>query len=102
MEEKVDKVEEAREKLESMTNVFGCRENLEQLAYKMASMHRTLIQSFASGFVVPFVYALAKMKRDGRFDDRDKAACEACDEMWSAIEKKYDIKEADDFRLPCI
>ena len=33
--EKVDKVEQAREVLESLTNRFGCRQDLEDLAMKM-------------------------------------------------------------------
>ena len=75
--EKVDKVEQAREILESLTNRFGCRQDLEDLAMKMASMHRTLVQSFTGGFIIPFVRELARMKRAERFDGRNAAACES-------------------------
>ena len=93
--EKVDNVEQAREILESITNRFGCRQDLEDLAMKMASMHRTLVQSFTGGFIIPFVRELARMKRAERFDARNASACEACLAMCEALEKKYDIKEGD-------
>lgn len=93
--EKVNKVEQAREILESLTNRFGSRQDLEDLAMKMASMHRTLVQSFTGEFIIPFVRELARMKRSERFDERNAAACEACLCMCEAIEKKYDIKEGD-------
>ena len=93
--DKVDKVEQAREVLESLTNRFGCRQDLEDLAMKMTSMHRTLVQSFTGGFIIPFVRELARMKRADRFDGRNASACEACLAMCEALEKKYDIKEGD-------
>ena len=93
--DKVDKVEQAREILESLTNRFGCRQDLEDLAMKMTSMHRTLVQSFTGGFIIPFVRELARMKRAERFDGRNAAACEACLCMCEAIEKKYEVKEGD-------
>lgn len=96
------KVENARQVLEDMTNVFGCRKDLEDLANKMAYMHRTLVQSFTSGFVIPFVRELARMKRNDRFDGRNQTACEACLAMCEALEAKYGIGESDDFALPCI
>lgn len=100
--ENESKVENARKILEDMTNVFGCRTDLEALANKMAYMHRTLVQSFTSGFIIPFVRELAHMKRNGRFDGRNQSACEACLSMCEALEAKYEIGEADDFSLPCI
>lgn len=93
--EKVDKVDDARMRLEDLTNRFGCRKDLERLAISMASMHRTLVQSFTGGFVVPFVRELARMKRAERFDARNEEACKACLCMCEAIEKKYDVKEGD-------
>lgn len=93
--DKVDKIEQAREVLESLTNRFGCRQDLEDLAMKMTSMHRTLVQSFTGGFIIPFVRELARMKRADRFDGRNASACEACLAMCEALEKKYDIKEGD-------
>jgi len=102
MKELEEKVEKAREALEDMTNVYGSRHGLGLLANKMASMHRTLVQSFTGGFVIPFVRELARMKRDGRFDVRDNAACEACLAMAEALESKYDIGELDELSFPCI
>lgn len=101
-EDKVDKVEDARERLEALTNRFGCREDLEQLAMKMAAMHRTLVQSFTGGFVIPFVRELARMKRAGRFDDRNEGACNACLIMCEALEKEYGICEGDEFAFPLV
>lgn len=100
--ENEEKVERARETLEDMTNNYGCRTDLEALANRMARMHRTLVQSFTSGFIIPFVRELAHMKRNDRFDGRNKAACEACLAMCEALEAKYEIGESDDFALPCI
>lgn len=97
-----DKVAEAASILENMTNVYGCHDSLASLANRMATMHKTLVQSFTSGFVIPFVRELAKMHRVGCEDDRNKAAAEACDEMCKALELKYDIGEADEIRLPLI
>ena len=100
--EKVDNVEQAREVLESLTNRFGCRQDLEDLAMKMTSMHRTLVQSFTGGFIIPFVRELARMKRAERFDARNEEACNACLSMCEALEAKYDIKEGDPLRFAMI
>lgn len=100
--EKVDNVEQAREVLESLTNRFGCRQDLEDLAMKMTSMHRTLVQSFTGGFVIPFVRELARMKRADRFDARNEAACKACLLMCEALEKEYGICEGDEFAFPMV
>lgn len=101
-EESEKKVEELAMALEDMTNVFGCHDSLEALANKMTTMHRTLVQSFTSGFVIPFVREMARMHRNGRIDARNQATAEACDTMCEALELKYDIGEADDLRFPCI
>ena len=94
--DKVDNVDHARKILESLTNRFGCEKDLEDLAMKMAYMHRTLVQSFTGGFIIPFVRELARMKRAGRFDGRNEAACKACLIMCDALEKEYGIGEGDD------
>ena len=100
--EEVDKVDEAREKLESITNRFGSGKDLERLALKMAAKHRTLVQSFTGGFVIPFVRELARMKRAGRFDGRNEAACKACFLMCDALEKEYGIGEGEEFAFPMV
>lgn len=102
MADNEDRVEAARALLEKMTNVFGSRADLETLAVKMTRLHRTLVQSFTSGFVVPFVREMARMRREERYDLRDKAACDACLAMAEALEKKYDVGESDDIGLPLI
>lgn len=91
----IDKVDEARMKLESLTNRYGSERDLERLAISMAAMHRTLVQSFTGGFVIPFVRELARMKRAERFDARNEESCNACLCMCEALEEKYDIKEGD-------
>lgn len=102
LKETEEKVEKISSELEELTNVYGCHDSLASLANRMATMHRTLVQSFTSGFVIPFVRELAKMHRVGCEDGRNKAAAEACDEMCKALELKYDIGEEDEIRLPCI
>lgn len=97
-----DKVAEAASILEEITNVYGCYHSLEALANKMASMHRTLVQSFTGGFVVPFIREMARKFRVERFDERNRDSAEACDEMAKALETKYDIGEMDELRFPCI
>lgn len=88
--------------LEDMTNSFSCREPLGDLANRMTTMHRTLVQSFAGGFVIPFVRELAKMHRCGFTDPRDQAAGEACVAMCEALERKYDVKEDEELHFACI
>lgn len=97
-----ERVDSAATVLEEMTNVYGCRKSLGDLAFRMTRMHRTLVQSFTGGFIIPFVREMAKLYRAERFDDRDRAACEACLAMTEAIEKKYDVKEDDGMEFPLI
>ena len=99
---KVDPVENAAEILERMTNVYGCAKNLGELAFRMTRMHRTTVQSFTSGFVIPFIREMAKLKREDRFDGRNAAACDACLSMSEALDKKYDIGADDGISLPLI
>ena len=101
-EESEKKVDEMASALEDMTNVYGCQATLEALAKKMTSMHRTLVQSFISGFVIPFVREMAKMHRNGLVDGRDEESAAACLAMCEAIEKRYDIGEDDRLAFPCI
>lgn len=101
-EESEKKVDEVASALEKMTNVYGCQSTLEALAKKMTSMHRTLVQSFISGFVVPFVREMAKMHRNGMVDGRDEESAAACLAMCESIEKRYDIGEGDRLAFPCI
>ena len=69
-------------------------------------MHRTLVQSFTSRFVIKFVMALADNYANGRYDLRDEAACKACATMKDAIVKAYDLDEESvrkyGFNLPLI
>ena len=99
---KVDPVEHAAEIIEEITNVYGCSKNLNQLAFNMTRMHRTLVQSFTSGFVIPFVREMARLKREDRYDGRNEVACDACLAMAEALEKKYDITPEDGLSLPLI
>lgn len=100
--ENIDKVDEVWMNLEELTNRFGSRPDLERLALKMAATHRTLVQSFTGGFIIPFVRELARMKRAERFDARNEEACNACLSMCEALEAKYGIKEGDMLRFEMI
>lgn len=97
-----NKVGDVAERLENLTNVCGCQHSLKMLANRMASMHRTLAQSFTSGFVIPFVREMARRFRRGDFDARNRASTEACDDMAKALEARYDIGEMDELSFPCI
>lgn len=101
-EEKKDKVDEARLLLEELTNVYGCRTNLGRLAVGMTTMHKTLVQSFTSGFVIPFVREMARLKAEDCFDDRNRMAVEVCEAMSNAIDEKYGTKPGDKVTLPLI
>ena len=100
--DKVDNVDHARKILESLTNRFGCEKDLEDLAMNMASMHRTLVQSFTGGFIIPFVRELARMKRVESFDARNESACKACLIMCEALEKEYGICSGEKFTFPMV
>lgn len=89
-------------RLEGFTNRYGVRNALETLAHQCVTWHKTLVQSFTGGFIIPFVRELAKMKRVGYCDDRNNAAGEACLVMTEAIEKQYGITEENSLLLPCI
>lgn len=89
-------------RLERFTNSLGVRNRLVEMAEKMTCLHRTLVQSFTGGFVIPFVRSLAKKYRVGYTDGRDAAAGEACVAMCEALESKYGIKEDDDFAFPIV
>lgn len=99
---KIDKVEGAGMLLERITNDFGCRKPLGQIAFNMTREHSTLVQSFTGAFVIPFVREMAHMYRSGRFDGRNEAACEACAAMCEAIEKKYGVGPDDPLTFACI
>lgn len=101
-EEKKDKVEDVKALLEEITNVYGCRANLERLAVGMTTMHKTLVQSFTSGFVIPFVLEMARLKAEDCFDDRDKLAVEVCEAMSNAIDEKFGLKPGEKVTLPLI
>lgn len=97
-----EKIDSACEILEDLTNVYGCRKNLEEISNRMTRMHRTLVQSFTGGFVIPFIREMAKLKREDRFDGRNAAACDACLSMSEALDKKYDIGADDGISFPLI
>lgn len=97
-----EKIEECRKAMEGLTNNYGCRPDLAELAAQMTRMHRTLVQSFTGGFVVPFIREMARLRREERFDGRNEAACDACLAMCEALEKKYDVKPEDPLQFACI
>lgn len=83
------------DKLEDMTNVLGGVNDLNEVAHRMVTMHKTLVQKFGSAFIIPFVREMAKMHRCGYTDGRNEAMGEACVAMCEALEKKYNIGEDD-------
>ena len=89
-------------RIERFSNRFGVHEDLKRLALLVAGMHRTLVQSFTSGFVLQFVKKMAENRRSDRFDDRDAQAVKVCDEMWTAVEKEYSLSEGEDIKLAMI
>lgn len=101
-QERKPTVKSVADDLEKLTNTFGCRDNLMPLADAMTAMHRTLVQSFVGGFVIPLVRNMAMLFRNGRYDARNKATAEACDAMYVALESKYSLAEDDELGFPCI
>lgn len=91
--EQIDKVNETALELERMVNVMGSGETLAALAEKMTYMHRTLVQSFTSAFVIAFVRKMAENYKNGYYDGRDEAACKACAAMWDALLKQFNLDE---------
>lgn len=89
-------------RMERFANRFGVHEDLKRLAIMMTEMHRTLVQSFTSGFILQFVKKMAENCRGDKFDDRDKLAAKVCEEMWTSVEDKYGLNEGEDIRLPMV
>lgn len=89
-------------RMERFANRFGVREDLKRLAIMMTEMHRTLVQSFTGGFVIPFVRELARMRRANCFDKRNETACKVCLLMCEALEKEYGICEGDELVFPMV
>ncbi len=95
-------VQNLADRIETFTNRFGVAGELKQLAINMTGRHRTLVQSFTSGFVLQFIKKMAENFRADRFDDRNKQAANVCDDMWKVVEGKYGLKEGEDISLPMI
>ena len=89
-------------RIERFTNRYGARKDLNDLAVKMTQMHRTIVQSFTGGFILAFVKKMAENYRNGKYDDRDKMSAHLCDDMWYAIEDKYNLGDGEEICLPMI
>lgn len=89
-------------RLEHFSNRYGVRIALGELVDCCMTWHPTTMQSFAGGFVIPYVRAMAAMKRKDSCDERNAAACEACDVMAKALEAHYDIPVDGDIFFPMI
>lgn len=96
------RAQEVLDLLMDITNHFGSREALSKIAIGMSNTHHTLVQSFTSGFIIPFVREMAKRKREGMFDKRDQLSTAACEAMSCALDKLFGKKESDDIVLPMI
>lgn len=94
-EEAKKRVETAAELLERSVNVMGDGEDMEWLVGKMANMHRTLVQSFAGKFIIPYVRKLALFYKEGYYDLRNEQVCKACFLMWEAFKKEYNWTDDD-------
>lgn len=95
-------VNDLARRIERLTNRYGARKDLNDLADMITNMHRTLVQSFAGGFILRFVKKMADNYREGKYDDRDKKTAVLCDEMWNAIEDKYNLGDGEEICLPMI
>lgn len=91
-----ERVETAAELLERSVNVMGDGEDMEWLVSKMGNIHRTLVQSFAGKFVIPYVRKLAIYYKEGYYDARNEGVCKACAVMWDAFKKEYNWTDEDD------
>lgn len=96
------RAQEVFDSLIDITNHFGSREALSKIAIDMSNTHHTLVQSFTSGFIIPFVREMAKRKREGIFDKRDQLSADACEAMSCALDKLFGKKESDNIVLPMI
>ena len=90
------------EEIENMVNVFGGYEDAQYVVDRLTSMHRTLVQSYTSKFIISFIKKMAGMYRNGCYDGRDKAACQFCSIMWEALCKELNWDVDSDMRLPMI
>ena len=91
-----ERVETAAELLERSVNVMGGGEDMEWLVNRMGNMHRTLIQSFAGKFIIPYVRKLALDYKNGYYDLRNEQVCKVCSEMWDAFKKEHNWTDEDD------
>jgi hypothetical protein len=102
METVSERAKNAVEALERAVNVLGNGEDMRYIAEQMSLMHRTLVQSFTRGVVIPFIKRLADFHCAGYCDARDEAACKACEVMWEALKKEYGLEGNEEPYLPLI
>lgn len=76
--------------IERKVNVMGGGAEISKMVSKLTNMHRTLIQSFVSRFIFPYVRKMAKNYKEGYYDGRNELACKMCYTMWEALNREYD------------
>ena len=94
--------EELAKEIEAHTNVLGNYEECQKIVRHLLNMHRTLIQQYASNFVIPFIKGMRDMAEKGYYDARNEQACKACKAMWKALCAEYGIEEDRDIQFALI
>lgn len=94
--------EELAQEIEAHTNVMGNYQECQKVVNHLLRMHRTLIQQYASNFVLPFIKGMRDMAANGYYDGRNEQACKACAVMWSALCKEYGFEEDRDIQFALI
>lgn len=97
---KTEELDKITEGIEDSVNMMGTAStySMSYLVDKMLCMHRTLIQSFTSKFIIQFIKRMAENYEKGYYDARNEVACKICSEMWNLLKSKY----GDEIHLPLI
>lgn len=89
-------------RLEHFSNRYGVRIALGELVDHCMRWHPTTMQSFAGGFIIPYVRALAAKQRKDACDGRNEAAGKACCFMAQGLEDGYGLGEEEPLYLPMV
>jgi hypothetical protein len=87
-------VVDAGKAIHAVVNIFD-ESQAHDLAYLLASDHRTLVQNVMRDLVMPFILWLAADHDEGRYDARNEGACQLAADLREAFDKA-------DVRLPSI
>lgn len=95
-------LDQAVDALEMLANSYSAPKHLGRLVERMAHRHKTAVQAFTGGFVVPFVRELARQHREGECDLRNADAGLACSIMCDAVETEYGVKDGEPIRFAVV